>query len=73
MCIRDSTGALLVMDWYTEKTENDRSEYAIEKRWVFSLDLRERKRVPDHRSDILTGSLSQGPLAHPRDTEDSRI
>ena len=26
---------------------------------------RERKRVPDHRSDVLKGSLPQGPPTHP--------
>ena len=30
---------------------------------------RERKSVPDHRSDILKGFLPQGPPARPRDTE----
>ena len=53
------------------------AQYAEEKRWVFSFDLkeewrwmpdRERKRVPDQRSDVLKGSLPQGPTAHPRNT-----
>ena len=71
--------ALLVMGWYNERKENDRSVYAEEKRRVFNFDLRkkewrrmpdrERKRVADHRSDILKGSHPQGPPAHPRDTE----
>ena len=30
---------------------------------------RERQRVPDHRSDVLKGSLPQGPPVHPRNTE----
>ena len=30
----------------------------------------ERKRVPDHRSDVLKGSVPHGPPAHPRNTED---
>ena len=30
---------------------------------------RERKRVPDHRSDVLKGSLPHGPPAHPSNTE----
>ena len=34
---------------------------------------RERKRVPDHRSDVLKGSLPQGLSAHPRNTEDPRL
>ena len=34
---------------------------------------RERKRVPDHRSDVLKGSLPQGPSAHPMNTEDPSI
>ena len=34
---------------------------------------RERKGVPDHRSDVLKGSLPQGPPAHPRNTEDASI
>ena len=60
-----------------KKTTN---HYAKEKSWVFSFDLREeseekcpkereRKRVPDPRSDELKGSLPHGPLAHPRNTE----
>ena len=34
---------------------------------------RERKRVPDDRSDILTGSLPKSPPAHPWDTENPSI
>ena len=34
---------------------------------------RERKRVPDHRSNVLKRSLPQGPPAHPRNTEDPRL
>ena len=34
---------------------------------------RERKRVPYHRSDVLIGSLRQGPSTHPRNTEDASI
>ena len=34
---------------------------------------RERKRVPDHRSDVFSGSLTQSPPAHPRNTEDPRL
>ena len=34
---------------------------------------REKKRVPDHRSDVLKGSLLQGPLAHPWNTEYLRL
>ena len=30
---------------------------------------RERKRVPDHRSIVLKGPLTQGPPAHTRNTE----
>ena len=30
---------------------------------------RERKRVPEHRSDVLKGSLTHVPPAHPRNTE----
>ena len=30
---------------------------------------RERKRVTDHRSGVLKGSLSKGVPAHPRNTE----
>ena len=32
-----------------------------------------RNRVSDHRSDVLRGSLPQGPSAHPRNTEDQGI
>ena len=48
-------------------------QYAEEK--VFSFDLKEesedegRKRVPDHRSDVLKGSLPQGPPPRLRNTE----
>ena len=34
---------------------------------------RERKRVPDDRSDILKGSLPKSPPAHPWDTENLSI
>ena len=34
---------------------------------------KKRKRVPDHMSDLLKGSLSEGPPAHPRNTEDPGI
>jgi len=52
------------------KTKKTRDQYAEEKRWVFSFDLKkgsedecltERKGVPEHRSDVLKGSLPQGP------------
>ena len=34
---------------------------------------RERKRVPDDRSDILKGSLPKSPPAHPWDTEEKEV
>ena len=34
---------------------------------------RGRKRVPDHRSVVLKGSLSQGTSARPRNTEDAKL
>ena len=34
---------------------------------------RDRKRVPDHRSDVFKGSLPQGSPAHPRNTEGQSI
>ena len=34
---------------------------------------RDRKRVSDHRSDVLKESLPQGSPAHPRNTEDPSI
>ena len=34
---------------------------------------RERKRVPDDRSDILKGSLLKSPPAHPWDTKNPSI
>ena len=49
------------------------NQYAEEKRCFFSFDLKEesedegRKRVPDHRSDVLKGFLPQGP-PRPRNT-----
>ena len=33
----------------------------------------ERKGVPEHRSNVLKGSLPQSPFAHPRNTEDASI
>ena len=47
------------------------AQYAEEQRWVFSSDLKEESedesltRVPDHRSDVLKGSLPEGPPVHP--------
>ena len=32
---------------------------------------RERKRVPDHSSDVLKGSHPEGPYSHPRNTKDA--
>ena len=37
--------ALLVMNWYNEKKMTD--QHAEEKRWVFSFDLSEWRRMPD--------------------------
>ena len=34
---------------------------------------RDRKRVPDHWSHVLKGSLPQGPTAHPRNMEYLRL
>ena len=35
---------------------------------------KKRKRVPEHRpSNVLKGSLPQGPSAHPRNTEYRRL
>ena len=34
---------------------------------------RERKGVPEHRSNVLKGSLRQCPSTHPRNTEDASI
>ena len=71
------------MGWYTEKKTTD--QHAVEKRWVFSFDLKEesederlteRKRVPDDRSDVLKGSLSPGsfcPLEEHRRSEFPRL
>ena len=47
-----------------ERKKKITDQYAEEKKWVFSFDLREcrqmpdrdRKRVPDHRSNVLRGS-----------------
>ena len=67
------------MNWYNEKKMID--QYAEEKRWVFSFDLSEwrrmpdwkRKWVPDHRSNVLKELLPQHPSAHPRNTKDPSI
>ena len=34
---------------------------------------RERKRFPDHRSDVLKGYIPHGPLAHPGNMEQLRL
>ena len=34
---------------------------------------KKRKRVPEHRSNVLKGSLPQGPSAHPRNAEYPRL
>ena len=34
---------------------------------------RERKRFPDHRSDVLKGYIPHGPLAHPGNAEHLRL
>ena len=36
-----------------------------------SEDDRERKGVPEHRSNVLKGCLPQGPPARPRNTEEA--
>ena len=37
------------------------------------MPVRERKRVPDHRSDVLKVSLPQGHPAHPRNKENPML
>ena len=74
--------ALLVMGWLNEIKENNRSVYRREEvgfqfwlkrsEWRRMPD-RERKRVPDHRSNVLKWYLPQGPPAHPRNVEDPSI
>ena len=64
--------------WWIGKTTD---QYAEQKRWIFSFDLREwrqmpdreRKGIPEHRSNVLKGSLTQGSSAHTRNTEDVSI
>ena len=34
---------------------------------------RERKGVPEHMSNVLKGSLAQGPSSHPKNTENANI
>jgi len=34
---------------------------------------RKRKRVPNHRSSVVKGSLPKNPPAHPGNTEDLRL
>ena len=66
------------------KRKETAAQYPEEERQVFSSDLkkkmtelctpdRARKRVLDHKSDVLNGSLPQGPAAHPKNTEDPCI
>ena len=70
------------MGWYNEKKENDRSACRREeKRWVFSIILkeerrkldRESKRVLDDRSDALKGPSPQGHPDHHSDTGYPRL
>ena len=37
------------------------------------MPVKERKRIPDHGSDVLKGSHPHGPPAHPRHTEYPRL
>ena len=60
-----------------ETEENDKSvgrreevafQFLLERGECSGMPDRERKRVPDDGSDILKGSLPNGPPAHPWDT-----
>ena len=42
------------------------------RKWRWMPD-RDRKRVPDHRSNVMKGSLPQGPPVHPRNTASPSI
>ena len=81
-----TTNTCITCDGLVEREEkNKTNQYEEEKRWVFSFDVfsfqrvktntwhsdRERKRVPDHWSNVLKGS--QGPPAHPRTMEYLRL
>ena len=68
--------------WYIGKKENDRSvcrreevgfQFWLKRTEWRRMPDRERKRVPDHRSDVLKESLPIGPPVHPRNTEYSSI
>ena len=47
-------------------------QFWFKRRWRRILHT-ERKRVPEHRSNVLQGSLPQGLSAHPRNMEDPSI
>ena len=67
--------ALLVMDWYRSVCQGEEMGFQFwlkRREWRWMPD-RERKGVPDHRSNVLKGSPPQGPSAHPRNTEDVSI
>ena len=64
--------------WLAEREER-KQQITMQKWWVFSFDLKEESedeclteggKVPDHRSDVLKGSLPWGPPAHLMNKED---
>ena len=71
------------MDWYQNTTtKNDRSvcigeemgfQFWLKRREWRRMRDREWKGSPEHGSNVLKGSLPQGPSAHPRNTEDASI
>ena len=79
---RKNTSIVLVVMGLMETEESDRSvgrreevgfQFWLERGEWRGMPDRERKRVPDDRSDILKGSLPKSPPAHPWDTENPSI
>ena len=66
---------LLVMDWYRSVCRGKEMgfHFWLKRREWRQMPDRERKGVPENRSNVLKGSLPQGPSAHPRNTEDVSI
>ena len=71
-----------MMGWQNEKKVNNRSvcrreemgfQFWLKRRYWRRMPHREWKRVPDHRSCVLKGSLPQGSSAHPRNMEYPRL
>ena len=65
------------MDWYNDRSvcrgEEMGFQFWLKRREGRQMPDRERKGVPEHRSNVFKGSLPQGPPVHPRNTADASI